>query len=166
MEFFSEKNGKYYAAAGSGGKGGKSILTRMAGIVPLIVLGIYFYLNQPGKSENPINMTVIMAIGILIFSSLIAFFLKKAGLGAGITVDQMERKITYSRPGNQRKSISMDSIQKILLKTKAGKYAVLSLVSLDGSDHILSFSRDLNRMRRMADELSTLISVTVNEETM
>ncbi len=78
----------------------------------------------------------------------------------------MERKISFRRPGTQRKTMDIDSIQKILLKINPGKAALLSLVSLHGTSHLLSVSRDPAKMRRFADELSTLISITVHEETM
>lgn len=166
MEFFREKNGRYFAGTGNSGTGGKPGLTIALGILPLVIFGAVFYQTSQVKGSAESNIHIILAIGIFIIANLIGFFLRRNGLGAGITVDQMERKISFRRPGTQRKTMDIDSIQKILLKINPGKAALLSLVSLHGTSHLLSVSRDPAKMRRFADELSTLISVTVLEETM
>lgn len=164
MEFFREKNGRYFASTGNAGARGKPGTAIALGMLPLIIFAAVFYQTSQGKGSTPNIMTIILAIGIFIIANLISFFLKRAGLGAGITVDQMERKISFRRTGTQKKAMSIDSIQKLLLKINPGKAALLSLVSLDGTSHLLRVSRDPEKMRRFADELSTLISITVHEE--
>ncbi|MCK5035657.1 MAG: hypothetical protein KAS73_07190 [Candidatus Sabulitectum sp.] len=168
MEFFNEKNGRYFAKAGNMGIGGKPVIAIAMGILPIIIFGAIFLLTpqDQGKGDITNNIHIIIAAGIFVLANLIGFFIRKAGLGSGITVDQMERTITFKRPGTQRRTMNIDSIQKILLKTIQGSAAMLSLTSLDGNNHLLSVSRNPDQMRRMADELSTLTSITVYEETM
>ncbi len=168
MEFFREKNGRYFAKAGNMGTGGKPVMAIALGILPLVIFGAVFFQTSQGngKGGTTDNIQIIIAAGIFILANLVGLFIRKAGFGAGITVDQMERTITFKRPGTQRRTMNIDSIQKILLKTMHGSAAMLSLTSLNGSDHLLNVSRNPDQMRRMADELSTLTSVTVYEETM
>ena len=168
MEFFREKNGKYFSKAGNNGQGGKPVLTIAMGILPVVIFGAIFFLTpqDQGKSGTTNNIHIIIAAGIFILANLIGLFIRKAGFGAGITVDQMERRISFKRLRIQRRTMDIDSIQKILLQTKQGSVAALSLISLDGDSHLLSVSRNPDQMRRMADELATLISVSVSEEAM
>ncbi|MCK5840653.1 MAG: hypothetical protein KAH31_00685 [Candidatus Sabulitectum sp.] len=167
MEFFSEKNGRYFAKVGNMGTGGKPVMAIAMGIIPLVIFGFVFYQTSQGngKGVTTNNIHIIIAVGIFILANLIGLFIRKAGLGTGITVNQMERTITFKRPGTQRRTMNIDSIQKILLKTMHGSAAMLTLISLDGTNHLLSVSRKPDEMRRMADELAALISITVSEET-
>lgn len=167
VEFFNEKNGRYFAKVGNMGTGGKPVIKIALGAIPLVIFGFLFFQTSQGngKGATPDNTPIIIGAGIFILANLIGLFLRKAGFSAGITVDQMERTITFKRPGTQRRTMNIDSIQKILLKTKQGSAAALSLTSLDGTNHLLCVSRKPDEMRRMANELSTLVSVTVNEET-
>lgn len=164
MEFFREKNGRYFAGTGNSGTGGKPGLSIALGILPLVIFAAVFYQTSQAKGSAGNNIHIMLAIGIFIVANLLGFFLRRAGFGAGITVDQMERQISFRRPGTQRKTMYIDSIEKILLQINPGKAALLSLVSRQGASHLLSVSRDPAKMRRFADELSTLISVTVSEE--
>ncbi|MCK5786494.1 MAG: hypothetical protein KAH54_08035 [Candidatus Sabulitectum sp.] len=169
MEFFTEKDdGKYSAKIVNMSTGGKPVMAIVMGILPVIIFGAIFLLTpqDQGKGGTTNNIHIIIAAGIFILASLIGLFIRKAGFGAGITVDQMERSITFKRPGTQKRTMDIDSFQKILLKTRQSSAAVLSLVSRDGNSHLLGVSRNPDQMRRMADELSTLISVTVSEEAM
>ncbi len=162
MQYFKEKNDKYFAKLG---KSAGSPFPRVALVLVPMIAGIFIYVqSSQTKGASLGSMPIVMLMSIFTIANLIAFTLRKAGLGAGVTVDQMERTIKYKRPGTQRKSLSMDSVQKISLKVNSDKAATLSLITLDGQMHFLNASRDVMMMRQFADELSTLISVTVNEE--
>lgn len=164
MEFFREKNGRYFAVTGNTGTRGKPGIAIALGILPLVIFAAVFYQTSQAKGSAGNNIHIMLAIGIFILANLLGFFLRRAGLGSGITVDQLERKISFRRPGTQRKTMYIDSIEKILLQINPGKAALLSLIPRQGTGHLISISRDPARMRRLADELSTLISVTVSEE--
>ncbi len=165
MEYFKEKNGRYFAKGGAT----RSKVGSYVGIVMLLaplVIGSIVYLQMPaGKGGSPDTKVIVAAAGILVLSNVISLVLKRAGLGAGITVDQMDRTIKYKRPGTQRVSLYIDSVSKISLKVNQNKAAVLSLITRDDKSHFLNASTDVMMMRQLADELSTLISVTVSEET-
>lgn len=163
MEYFREKDGKYFSKATSAA-GGKPVIAVVAGIIPLIIFAGIFYQTSQLKGGASGNMRVVFIASTFVFINLIAFFFRKAALGSGIIVDQMERTVKYKRPHGQRRTLDMDSIQKINLEVKEGKAAVLSLISSDGNSLYLNCSTDVMMIRQMADELATLISVTVNEE--
>lgn len=164
MQYFNQKNGKYFAKLGNSNSAGSRFPKIAILLVPMIA-GIFFYLqSSPAKGGSQDNMPIMMLVGIFTVANLIAFALRKAGLGSGITIDQMERTLKYKRPGAQRKSLSIDSIQKISLMVNPEKAATLSLITLDGQRHFLNASRDVMMVRQFADELSALISITVNEE--
>ncbi len=162
MQYFKEKNDTYFAKLGNSAG---SPFPRVALVLLPVIAGIFFYLQSAQtKGSSQGNMPIIMLMSIFTIANLIAFALRKAGLGSGITIDQMERTIKYKRPGAQRKTLSIDSIQKISLKVNTDKAATLSLITLDGQRHFLNASRDVMMMRQFADELSALVSITVNEE--
>ena len=164
MQYFNEKNGKYFAKLGNSNSAGSRLPKIMIALVPLVA-GLFFYLQSaPTKGGPQSSMPIIMLAGIFTVGNLIAFALRKAGLGSGITIDQMERTIKYKRPNAQRKSLSIDSIQKISLRVNSDKAGTLSLITLDGQRHFLSASRDVMMLRQLTDELSALISITVDEE--
>lgn len=164
MQYFKEKDDKYFARPGNSNSAGSRFPQIALVFVPIIV-GIFVYLQaSKTKGVSQSIMPIILLFSIFTIANLISFFLKKAGLGAGITVDQIERTIKYKRPGAQRRSLSIDSIREISLKVNSDKAATLSLITLDDQRHFLNASRDVMMMRQFTDELSTLISVTVNEE--
>lgn len=165
MEYFIERNGRFFAKAGNTYPAGSPIIRIALTLIPMGVIAAVYFHSSVSKSPTSDSTLIIPIVAIIILSNLIAFFIKKAGFSAGITVDQMERTISIQRPGMQRTSMNFDSIEEITLRVDPGKAAVLSLISRDGTSHLLYLSRDPMAMRQMADELSTLISVTVSEET-
>lgn len=164
MEYFKEKNGKYYASLSGRNQTSSLAVSIAVTAAPLVIFGIVYFNTLKADGGPPVNTPMVAAAGILIFVNLIAFFLRKIGFAAGIVVDQMERIISFRRPGTQKKTLNIDSIHKISLKVNYGKAASLNLVSADGRNYLLFVTADVQMMRQLADELSTLISLTVDEE--
>ncbi|MCD4707203.1 MAG: hypothetical protein K8S62_05635 [Candidatus Sabulitectum sp.] len=164
MEYFIERNGRFFAKTGNTGSAVSPIFRIVLTLIPMGVVAAVYFQSSVSKNSTSDSTFIIPIVAIIILSNLIAFIFKKAGFSAGITVDQMERTISIHRPGTQRTSMTFDSIEEITLRVDPGKAAVLSLISRDGTSHLLNLSRDPMAMRQMADELSSLISVTVSEE--
>ncbi|MCD6587573.1 MAG: hypothetical protein J7K88_03385 [Candidatus Fermentibacteraceae bacterium] len=164
MEYFKEKNGKYYASLGGKNQNSSRAVSIAVTAIPFIIFGVVYFNTVKADGGPSVNTPMIAAAAILIIVNLFAFFLRKIGVASGIVVDQMERIISFRRPGTQKKSMSLDSVQKISLKVNYGKAASLNIVTPDGKNYLLLASADVQMMRQLADELSTLISLTVDEE--
>jgi hypothetical protein len=164
VEYFKEKNGKYYASLGGRNRNTSQAVSIAVAAIPFVIFGAVYFNTVKADGGPPGNTPMIAAAGILVFVNLIAFFLRKIGFAVGIAVGQMERIISFRRPGTQKKTMTVDSIHKISLRVNYGKAASLSLVSADGKNYLLLTTADVQMLRQFADELSTLISLTVDEE--
>jgi len=164
LEYFKEKNGKYCMSL-SGKNQGSSLATSIAvTAIPLVVFGVIYLKTVSAEGNSSNNTPMIAAAGMLLIVNLIAFFLRRIGTSSGITVDQMQRIISFKRPGASKETMSIDSFQKISLKVNQGKTASLNLVTSEGKSYLLLTTTDIQMMRQLADELSTLVSLTVIEE--
>ena len=98
-------------------------------------------------------------------------FLRRRGHGAGVTVNQTTGEITFKVPGGQRHRMPRARLEELLLvrrgvsgAPRGGVGGVLFLVTDDGAKHHVMQSRDLDELKRFADELAMLTSAAVREE--
>lgn len=133
-------------------------------LVPLIVGSFIYFQSSQSKGGSTENTPMMFGIGVFIVINLIGFLVRKAGAGAGIAVDLMDRTLKYRRAGLHRQLLNIDSIQEIKLKVSPGNISVFSLVTRDEQEHLLTVSKNETMIKELADELSALISVTVSCE--
>jgi len=165
MEFFQEKNGRFFANPIAGGAARGPLFRFFIMLVPLGIIAFVFYLTPAGKQGAPDRTPLMIGAAIIIFSNLMSIFMRKAGIGAGITVDQMNGTVTFRTPGGSKKTVPVSSLKRIIINTIPGKAAILCLEnSSDNSRHMVMYARDSIKLRILADELSTLTSLTVAEE--
>jgi hypothetical protein len=164
MEYFKEKNGKYVASTCTQRQGNSLVINIAVTSVPLVVFSIVYFSILSKQGGAPDNTPLISFASVLIVVNLMSFLFGKFSSASEIEVDQMERTICFRKPGPRNKTISIDSVQKIRLKVRYGKAASLSLVSADEKNYLLLPSADIQMARQFADELSTLISLIVYEE--
>ena len=163
MEFFNEKNGKYFAESISGNP-----TTRTAVRMGMVLIGAgvfaYVLFLSPMKDQIQDRTPLLIGMGVFLFVNLISVFLRSAGLGSGVVVDQMNSTVSYRKPGGNRQSVPLSSLKSIIITVVPMKASILSLEKAQGGRHIVMYSSDPMKMRMFADELSTLTSLTVNEE--
>lgn len=164
MEFFQEKNGVYHAdpISGSGGKG--TILRILVSLIPLGVIAYLLYSSPMGKQGSENRIPLIIGAGMFLFTNLLMFVLKKAGFRSGISVNQMDGTLAFRKPGGNKISVQITSLNKIVIDTVPMKASVLCLSKAAGGRHVVMFSKDTMQLRQLADELSTLTSLSVSEE--
>ena len=162
MELFREKNGKYYADSLSQA-GGKTSLRLVILFVGIAGFAGFMFLS-PVQKEIPDRTPLMIGMGIVILSNLIALLLKRAGHGSGIIVDQYSGTLSYRKPGGNRHNVQVSSLRKIIISVIPDKASILSLEKSDGGRHVVMYSSDTMKMRQLADELSSLIALTVGEE--
>ena len=163
MEFFREKNGKFYADSLSGNKAGKNAFRFIILFMAAGGFAAYIFLS-PDKQDLPDKTPLIIGFSIFLFTNLIAMGLRKAGHGSGIIVDQMNSTISYRKPGGNRHSVPFSALKNIIISIVPEKASVLCLANYDGTRHVVMYSSDTMQMRQLADELSSLVSITVDEE--
>lgn len=163
MIYFHEKNNKYYAKAKGSTMSAPPLLRILPALVPIIAIGFFVYQNSNSKMPTSNIFPVVGMISIFLVANIIAYILKSKGLGAGIVIDQMERTISFKNPRGRRNVINYDTVRNIKLETKGNAVAVLKLDTLDAEPYFLFATKDMQMARQMADELSILISATVNE---
>ena len=176
MVYFREKNGNYYAKNLSGGASRSPVLRIIFSLFPVIILG-GIYLTAVRKDGKPEEMLpIVIGISIFLFTSVLSLFLRKIGFGAGITVDQMHGTVSCKLPGGQKHVIPIASVKEIGLQyagsinpdttsyTGTGKVrGFLFLLTRDEKKFTVMYGNNAIEMRQFADELSILISATVNE---
>ena len=180
MEYFSEKNGRYVSKGIPGSGSSRSSIVRIIiTLIPVLVFG-GIYLSMQSNNAGMKNMDIkdmtpfILVIGIFMITNIFFAFIRKAGLTAGVIVDQMQGTVLYKRPGGHRHSVPLLSLKEIGLQIAgADRYGVttgkgmgggvLFLVTRDEKKHPIAFGRDSIKLRQVADELSILTSLSVNE---
>lgn len=164
MEFFKEKNGRFHAQPISGPGARSPVLRFVVTLIPLaIIAGLYFY-SPVGEKGSADRTPLIIGGCIVLFSNIISLGIRKAGFGSGIAVDQMTGSLTFRKPGGNRTKVQITDLKEIILNTVPGKASILCLLKRDNTRYILMYARDTMQLRQLADELSTLTSLTVNEE--
>ncbi len=163
MVYFQEKNNKYYSKIKGSTISPPIFIRILPAIIPIIAIGVYLYGNNTSKMEFSNIFPLVSMISIFIVANLIAYVFKSKSFGAGIVIDQMERTISFKKPGGRRNVLNYDTVRQIKLETKSNVAAVIKLDTLDSVDFFLFATRDVQMARQMADELSILISATVNE---
>lgn len=163
MLYFQEKNNKFYSKAKGSTMSPPTFMKVLPAIIPMIVIGVFVYRNNMSKMQFSNVLPVAGMISIFIVANLITHILKSKGLGAGIVIDQMERTISFKKPGGRRNVLNYDTVRNIKLETKNNVAAVIKLDTLDSEQFFLLATRDVQMARQMADELSILISATVSE---
>ncbi len=164
MQYFKEKNGIYKAKFGKRNSAASIFPGIAMVLLPLIVGSIIYYQSSQPKSGSTENIPMMFGLGILIVINLIGFLVRKAGAGAGIAVDLVDRTLKFRRAGLHRQVLNIDSIQEIKLKVSPGKISVFTLLTRDEQEHLLTISKNVTMIRELANELSALISVTVSCE--
>jgi hypothetical protein len=165
MEFFRERNGKYHADSLAEGAPGKAAL-RMG--IMFVVMGVFAFTMFFSQARNQIQDKTPLLIGlsVVVFANLISLGLRRAGHGSGITVDQMNGTVSFRKPGGNRITVETASLSEIVIDIVPMKASVLCLEKNGGGRYVVMYSGDEMKMRMLADELSTLISLTVREELM
>ncbi len=163
MLYFHEKNNKFYLKVKGSTMSSPTFMRILPAIIPIIVVAVYLYQNNQSKMQFSNVLPVAGMISIFVVANLITHILKSKGLGAGIVIDQMERTISFKKPGGRRNVLNYDTVRNIKLETKNNVAAVIKLDTLDTEEFFLFATRDVQMARQLADELSTLISATVSE---
>ncbi len=163
MEFFREKNNKYYADSISGNPTARSAIRIGMLFVAAGVFAFVIFLS-PAKEDISDRTPLIIGMGVFLLVNLISVLLRRAGHGSGVIVDQMNGTVSYRKPGGNRHTVPLSSLNGIILTVIPMKASILNLEKSGGGRHIVMYSSDTMKMRMFADELSTLTSLTVSEE--
>jgi len=178
VEYFTEKNGKYYSRKSSGGNRRSAYVRIPLTVVPVFVmLGIYVISLKNGAGQEDL-FPIIIGISFFLIIALLSFFLRKMGFGAGIIVDQMQGRLSFKLPTGQRHTIPIDKIKEIGLQHSRNSvsadrstpgnskiFTLLFLLTRDDKKHPVMYGRNAMEIRQFADELSILVSATVREYT-
>ena len=163
MIYFQEKNNKFYSKVKGSTMSTPAFMRILPALVPIIAIGFFVYQNSSTKMPMSNIFPIVGMISIFIVANIIAIVLRSKGLGAGIVIDQMERTISFKKPGGRRNVLNYDTVRNIKLETKQNAVAVIKLDTLDTSEFYLFGTQDVQMARQLADELSILISATVSE---
>lgn len=164
VEYFIERNGKFYSKGIRGGSTMPPLTRFMAGLVPLLIPSVIYFKIADGSKIAADKMPVILCGCVLLFGNLMACVLRKAGFASRIVVNQTDETVIIKRHRNSNLTISVSSIEKIVIRVNEKGISILSIVTGKGGIRIIQTAPDLTALRRMADELSSLIPVIVKEE--
>jgi len=164
MEFFREKNGRFHAQPITGSGARSPIVRFVVTLIPIAILAGLYFLSPLGEKGSADRTPLILGGAVVLFGNVVSFFLRSAGFGSGITVDQMNGTISFRKPGGNRTTVQVTSLKNITINTIPGKASILCLSKPDKSRYVVMFSKDTDKMRRLADEFSSLTSLTVTEE--
>ena len=165
MEFFTEKNGRYVADPLSGNQSARTAVRMIIVLGALGVLSYLLFFSPAGRNQDS-RIPLMIGMGVLLFNLLISFVLKRAGFGNGVMVDMGTGTISFRKPGGNRYSLPVSTLQGLVISEVPMKDSILSLERTDGKRHILTYCQDTMQMRMFAGELSSLTSLTVKEEIM
>jgi hypothetical protein len=164
MEYFKEKNGNFYSKSLQTGFSRSPISRLVLSLLPLGLFALVFSTLTKDKAADSEMVPIIIGAAVLTMGNIVAFALRSAGLNASMIVNQVQGTVSLRIPGGQRKSVGIDSIEKIVLQISNENNAVIALLFKDRTRTVVETSRDPNLLRQVADELSILTTVTVNEE--
>ncbi len=164
MEFFKEKNGRFQAKPISGPGARSPVLRFVVTLIPLAIIAGLFYFSPVGAKGSTDRTPLIIGGCIVLFSNIITLGIRKAGFGSGIAVDQMTGSVIFRKPGGNRTTVQVTDLKEIVINTVHGKASILCLLKRDNSRYIVMYAKDTMQLRQLANELSTLTSLTVNEE--
>jgi hypothetical protein len=176
VDFFTDRNGVFVSRPVSS-TGTRSPVARVVlSLLPVALLaGIMTSLpaGQGGRELQPLYI----AAAILVFTNIIGLLVRRLSLSGRIVVDQMQGTVTFVPLGGRKTTLQAGELTSIDLSplrkqdgtpmTNRGKgWTVLGLTS--GPDRkryrLMIVNGDPSPLRKLADELSVLTSVTVNED--
>ncbi len=160
MEYFKDQGDKYFAKS----LGGVSRLRPVILLVPLIIV-VAVVFSSSGNDGRGATM-LLAAGGVVVFSMLLSMVLQKAGHGPGITVDQINRTISYKRQRTGVRKVRIQDAKDISCLTASGVFAVIFLNMKQGSRILLMQSPEQDRLKALAEELSALTSLSLNKGTL
>jgi hypothetical protein len=176
VEYFNEKNGRYFSRKLSAGIGNSQVIRVVISLIPVFVMaGVYILALKDGAKSGDL-IPIIIGASLFLFASILSFILRRSGFGAGIIVDQMQGTVSCRLPGGQKHVVPIASVKEIGLQHAessnpgttfgtgtAKAHGLLFLVTQDDRKFPVMYGSNAMEMRQLADELSVLISVTVNE---
>lgn len=176
FEYFRERDGKYLSTGIPGMPGSSTVVRAAISLVPVVIIA-FIYISGPGRQGFQIESLIPFAMmaAVFTFSSVISFFIRKTSFTSGVMVDQIQGTIYYRRPGARKKSVPISSIRSLGFQSSGsvtsnvsgrfGGFAVVYLINEENGKIPVAYSRKGQELRRFADELSILTSLTVDEIT-
>jgi hypothetical protein len=176
LDYFKQTDGKYISRKVPGMPGGSPVIRVILMIVPIVALAVVYLQTGPKERDFQTIMPFIAIGSVFALSFIFSLFLRKRGFSSGIVVDQMQGKITYRRPGASRQTVPISATREIGVQLSgSGTYpgsgkpqglSALYLILEDGRKLPMLYSRKGYELRRFADELSVITSLSVREGSM
>ena len=173
MDYFEENSGKYISQKVPGMPGGSPLIRVVLMIIPMLVLAVVYMQTGPKERDFQTFLPFISIGSVFALSFVLSFFLRNRGYKAGIVVDQMQGTITFRRPGAQRHSVPISEAREIGVQLSgsgmypesksSGGLSILYLVLEAGGKLPMLYSKRSYELRRFADELAIITSLTVRE---
>jgi hypothetical protein len=153
-------------------KRGKTLRLFLALIPVVAIVAMYLNTGNQGGSVPPLPL---VGGGVVLFLLIfgMAEMMRRAGHGPGVVVDRSKATLSYKTPGrySTRHHIPLAELKELVVVRKeigsspsGPTIDFLFLVTRDGESHRTLYSQQQGVMRRFADELSTLTSVSVREK--
>ncbi len=153
---------------------GSSVLKLLLALIPVVAI-VVIYLNTGDQGGSGLPLPVvggIVVLFLLIFA--MAHFMRRAGHGPGVVVvDRTKGTVSWraSSRYSSRHTLPLGELRELVIVKKGAGSAgsapaveVLYLVTQDGKGHQALYSREPGVMRKFAEELSGLTSLSIREK--